>query len=134
VGIESTVVDMTGEVPVILRHGSITAEMLGFQAAQSHAAIKAPGMLESHYAPNTPLRLNAEHAGDGEVLIGFGHHDAAALNLSKTGDLTEAAANLFAMLRAADKLGARRIAVMPIPMAGLGVAINDRLTRAAAPR
>ena len=146
VGIESTVVDLSGDAPVILRHGSVTAEMLGFRHSREGGnplAFKSPGQLESHYAPDTKLRLNATHVEEGEIYLGFGTRNAPHLtsplmgeeyNLSKTADLTEAAANLFAMLRALDKHKAKRIAVAPIPMEGLGIAINDRLTRAAAPR
>jgi L-threonylcarbamoyladenylate synthase len=93
----------------------------------------APGQLASHYAPRARVRLNAEAARDGEVLLGFGPVTGAALNLSPAGDLTEAAANLFAMLRLLDE-GAAAIAVSPVPETGLGLAINDRLRRAAAPR
>jgi len=97
----------------------------------------APGMLASHYAPRTPLRLNASDLRPGEALLAFGAdapNTARVLNLSISGDLVEAAANLFSHLRALDNFGARAIAVMPIPNEGLGEAINDRLARAAAPR
>jgi len=98
----------------------------------------APGMLASHYAPRARLRLDAAEARDGEVLLAFGEPPAARpkqiLNLSKRGDLVEAAANLFSHLRALDAAGATAIAVMPVPHEGLGEAINDRLRRAAAPR
>jgi L-threonylcarbamoyladenylate synthase len=97
----------------------------------------APGMLASHYAPRTPLRLNACDVGPGEALLAFGAdapHAPHALNLSPSGDLIEAAANLFSYLRKLDACGARAIAVAPIPNEGLGEAINDRLARAAAPR
>jgi L-threonylcarbamoyladenylate synthase len=87
--------------------------------------------MESHYAPSAALRLNVSEPEPGEALLGFGRSQNAVLNLSPAGDLKEAAANLFAMLRKLDK-SARRIAVMPIPEAGLGEAINDRLRRAAA--
>ena len=95
--------------------------------------IRSPGQLASHYAPHAALRLNAAAADAGEVLLGFGVVADATLNLSPRGDLKEAAANLFAMLRALDK-HATRIAVSPIPATGIGEAINDRLNRAAAPR
>lgn len=138
VGIESTVLDLSGAQPAILRHGSVTLEMIekiiGRIGAACDGAIKSPGMLESHYAPETKLRLNALHVEAGELLLGFGRAEHATLNMSESGDLTEAAANLFSMLRALDKMRASRIAVMPVPMEGLGIAINDRLTRAAAPR
>ena len=98
-------------------------------------------MMTSHYAPDARIRLNAHEQREGEAFLGFGEIEGAgsdALTLSKTGDLAEAAANLFAHLRAADRMAARHglttIAVAPIPMEGLGEAINDRLTRAAAPR
>jgi L-threonylcarbamoyladenylate synthase len=98
----------------------------------------APGMLASHYAPHTPVRLNAVSIGAGEALLAFGDEavagaDAATatMNLSARGDLNEAAANLFGYLRALDKQRARAIAVMPVPHHGLGEAINDRLRRAA---
>ena len=101
----------------------------------------APGMLASHYAPRTRVRLNAESVEAGEALLAFGSHavpgvDAAtiAMNLSPRGDLAEAAANLFGYLRALDARGAHTIAVMPVPHHGLGEAINDRLRRAAAGR
>jgi L-threonylcarbamoyladenylate synthase len=101
----------------------------------------APGMLASHYAPRTPVRLNAEGVEAGEALLAFGPAaipgaDAAhaVMNLSSRGDLTEAAANLFGYLRALDLKGARAIAVMPMPHHGLGEAINDRLSRAAVGR
>lgn len=141
VGIESTVLDMTREVPVLLRPGSITREQIasvvGRISVVGDGKIKAPGMLESHYAPDAALRLNAQHIEQGEALLAFGTTDSRApimLNLSEHGDLTEASANLFSMLRALDKRGVARIAVSPIPMEGLGIAINDRLLRAAAPR
>lgn len=137
VGIESTVLDMSGEAPIILRHGGVTqgqieeilVRPLQDPRLRGDKEFKSPGMLESHYAPNASLRLNALHAEEGEVLLAFGNAQGA-LNLSKNGDLNEAAANLFAMLRTLDKK-ATRIAVMPIPMEGLGLAINDRLMRAA---
>jgi L-threonylcarbamoyladenylate synthase len=100
--------------------------------------IKSPGMLASHYAPKKPLRLNAAAAAPGEALLAFGPDPPrsilASLNLSASGDLVEAAANLFAYLHRLDASQAQRIAVMPIPEEGLGAAINDRLRRAAAPR
>ena len=101
----------------------------------------APGMLASHYAPRTPVRLQADHVEPGEALLAFGPDavagvDAATavMNLSARGDLDEAAANLFGYLRALDSKGARAIAVMPVPHHGLGEAINDRLRRAAVDR
>ena len=95
----------------------------------------SPGQLASHYAPRTPVRLNASSAHPGEAFLAFGpvvaDHDGPSINLSPSGDLIEAAANLFAALRQLDAAGAVAIAVMPIPEAGLGEAINDRLRRAA---
>jgi L-threonylcarbamoyladenylate synthase len=131
-GIESTVIGFDGDTPVLLRPGAIPREALPALAAAAPGKIASPGQLASHYAPRAALRLNAARAQDGEVLLAFG--DAPGVNLSPSGDLAEAAANLFAMLRALDASGARAIAVMPIPEHGLGEAINDRLRRAAAPR
>ena len=91
-------------------------------------------MLSSHYAPGLPVRLNADSARPGEAWLAFGPAPRATANLSPSGDLAEAAANLFAFLRAFDKADFTGIAVMPIPNEGLGLAINDRLRRAAAPR
>ena len=141
VGLESTIVDVTGEVAIILRPGSITREMLEAVTPNVRdylgADVQAPGMLASHYAPDLPLRLNAQDAREGEALLAFGRHApqvATTLNLSPSGDLIEAAANLFAHLHALDQPGCSGIAVMSIPDEGLGKAINDRLRRAAAPR
>ncbi|MGB8603282.1 MAG: Sua5 family C-terminal domain-containing protein, partial [Rhizomicrobium sp.] len=100
--------------------------------------IASPGQLSSHYAPSAAVRLNARDVHPDEALLAFGPHPLAGasrtLNLSPTGDLSEAAGNLFAMLHTLDEDGIRNIAVMPIPAEGLGEAINDRLNRAAAPR
>ncbi|MCX8507712.1 MAG: translation factor Sua5, partial [Rhodobacteraceae bacterium] len=134
----------TDPVPALLRPGGLAVEALedclGVSLAQpvlqAHRP-NAPGQLDSHYAPSALLRLQATEAGAGEVWIGFGACGAgAALNLSPSGDLVEAAANLFHYLREADRLAgpAGRIAVAPVPDHGLGRAINDRLRRAAAPR
>jgi L-threonylcarbamoyladenylate synthase len=137
VGIESTIIDLSGEKPLILRPGGIEVErlipLLGpVQQASADHGVKAPGMMKRHYAPQTPLRLNAMDKQVGEVMLGFGESaHFSDLNLSPTGDLTEAAANLFRMLRALDAHGAQRIAVMSVPAMGLGAAINDRLQRAA---
>ncbi len=136
VGVESTIVGLVGR-PELLRAGGIAREdleaHLGQQLSipQAHH-ITAPGQMASHYAPNGALRLNVTDARAGEVLIGFGAV-LGDMNLSPAGDLIEAAANLFQFLRAADAM-ADRIAVAPIPEHGLGLAINDRLARAAAPR
>ncbi len=140
VGLESTIVSCLGEEPVLLRPGGISREQLdvvlgkpvSIDAGKPLAPV-APGQLESHYAPNARVRLNATSAREGEVMLGFGNVDGA-MNLSPSGDLKEAAANLFAMLHALDATGAAAIAVAPIPDIGLGAAINDRLNRAAAPR
>jgi L-threonylcarbamoyladenylate synthase len=135
-GLESTVIGFDDEKPVLLRPGAIAREdiesLIGKLAAPDQT-IRSPGQLESHYAPRAALRLNAEAAQPGEALLGFGAVAGARLNLSPRGDLKEAAANLFAMLRALDK-SVSAIAVSPIPESGLGEAINDRLRRAAAPR
>lgn len=140
VGLESTIVSCLGEEPVLLRPGGISHEqlevVLGKQvrtgSGDAHAPV-APGQLESHYAPKARVRLDATSAREGEAMLGFGKVDGT-MNLSPTGDLREAAANLFAMLHALDATGAATIAVAPIPGEGLGAAINDRLNRAAAPR
>jgi L-threonylcarbamoyladenylate synthase len=144
IGVESTVLDLTGPRPVLLRPGGVTLEALVDAVGpieEAHAtptAPRSPGMLESHYAPTLPLRLDATEVRRGEALLAFGAdppEGAAAIRwLSRTGDLQEAAANLFAMLRALDRREFAGIAVMPIPENGLGRAINDRLGRAAAPR
>jgi L-threonylcarbamoyladenylate synthase len=143
IGIESTVLDLTGPMPVLLRPGGVTPEELtdaigplAVAAAADGAAPKSPGMLASHYAPELPLRLDARDVRPHEALLAFGACSiagaAAVENLSPSGDLVEAAANLFAMLRALDRPELGGIAVMPIPDHGLGRAINDRLRRAAA--
>jgi L-threonylcarbamoyladenylate synthase len=143
VGIESTVLDLSGKTPALLRPGAVTleqlTELLGPIAAPAAAgAPKSPGMLRSHYAPALPVRLAATEARPGEALLAFGPHAppgfVEVLWLSRSGDLTEAAANLFAMLRRLDRPGFTGIAVMPIPDHRLGRAINDRLRRAAARR
>jgi L-threonylcarbamoyladenylate synthase len=142
-GLESTILGFEGGAPVLLRPGGLPveaiAEVLGRPVGRPvSAGISAPGQLASHYAPEAAMRLDAaDGPAPGEVWIGFGPGEVG-LNLSRTGDLAEAAANLFAMLREADALagrsGAAGIAVAPIPREGLGLAINDRLERAAAPR
>jgi L-threonylcarbamoyladenylate synthase len=142
VGLESTIVGFDGDVAVLLRPGGVAAEdieeMLGaLRRPDRDGPVNAPGQLASHYAPEAPVRLDAAAPGPGEVLLAFGPPPPGirpASNLSPTGDLAEAAANLFAMLRALDRPGIGGIAVMPIPERGLGRAINDRLRRAAAPR
>ena len=149
VGVESTIVGCF-EVPVLLRPGGLPRgeieRVLGRALAQPPAGSDdgqplAPGMLASHYAPRTRVRLDADTIEAGEALLAFGPDavagvDAATpvMNLSERGDLDEAAANLFGYLRALDARGARAIAVMPVPHHGLGEAINDRLRRAAVER
>lgn len=140
VGVESTVVDLTGPIPALLRPGGLAVEeleaVLGetlLRSTDSPDAPRSPGQLESHYAPKASVRLNAAAPRAGEALLGFGAMTADA-NLSPSGDLEEAAANLFAMLRGLDRPGIVGIAVAAIPEHGLGLAINDRLRRAAAPR
>jgi len=141
VGLESTVLDLTGERPILLRPGGITPAdleaVLGapvVSGSDDPMAPKSPGQLLSHYAPDRPVRLNATEARPGEALLGFGPAPGATLNLSESGDLVEAAAHLFAALHALDDARFTVIAVMPVPDKGLGLAINDRLRRAAAPR
>lgn len=143
VGLESTVVDATGPQAVILRPGGLAREDIAAVCGDAHGPVaeaheigpdgpRSPGMLARHYAPSKRLRLNARGAEAGEVLLGFGPDaPAEAMNLSASGDTTEAAANLFAMLHDLDDGPAPTIAVMPIPDRGLGRAINDRLLRAA---
>ena len=144
VGVESTIVSCLG-APMLLRPGGVPrdaiervlAHALVDASPSSDEAPLAPGRLASHYAPRSPLRLDALNVRDGEALLAFGPDVPNAghvLNLSRSGDLVEAAANLFSHLRMLDASAARAIAVMPIPNEGLGEAINDRLARAAAPR
>lgn len=138
VGVESTIVGFD-PVPTLLRPGGLPAEAieacLGAKLAMLSPGdtVSAPGQLQSHYAPRAGLRLNATDLRPGERLLGFGEVEAT-LNLSPTGDLVEAAANLFHHLHQLDAEGDAPIAVSPIPETGLGRAINDRLRRAAAPR
>jgi len=136
VGVESTIVGLTG-APTLLRPGGLPAEAIEqalgqpLNAYAPGGALTAPGQMTAHYAPGVPVRLNADTRREGEVLLGFGPVECD-LNLSASGDLTEAAANLFAHLHALNETGAP-IAVSPVPETGLGRAINDRLRRAAAP-
>ncbi len=138
VGLESTVVSLLDNTPRLLRAGGLARDrieaVLGRKLeAPAAGPLHAPGQLESHYAPQARLRLNvAEWAAD-EAQLGFGAMNGQ-LNLSHSGDVVEAAANLFSMLHILDSRGAKVIAVAPIPPHGLGEAINDRLRRAAAPR
>jgi L-threonylcarbamoyladenylate synthase len=138
-GLESTIVTLAPQ-PTLLRPGAIpredietvlTCRLLDFRKGK----VQSPGQLLSHYAPRAPLRLDAVDALPGEALLGFGPlAPETALNLSPTGNLRQAAANLFSYLRELDALEPSAIAIMPIPEAGLGEAINDRLRRASAPR
>ena len=148
-GVESTVVDCTGDTARILRPGGITREAVAATLAAREITLAgespptgddapaSPGQLASHYAPSAPVRLNVTAPETGIELIGFGETGGAGelgLNLSPEGDLQEAAANLFQMMHAADAAGADVIGVAPVPESGLGEAVNDRLRRAAAPR
>jgi L-threonylcarbamoyladenylate synthase len=140
VGLESTVVDLSGTRPRLLRPGAVTREQLEallgpVELAAAGDAIAAPGMLASHYAPRAAVRLDATDRRPGEAFLDFGTTRADAdFDLSPSGDLVAAAAHLFAALRRLDRPGVTAIAVAPIPAGGLGAAINDRLRRAAAPR
>jgi L-threonylcarbamoyladenylate synthase len=146
VGVESTVLDLTGPIPKLLRPGGATMEAIAtligpLQTEPASKTLRSPGMLASHYAPDVPVRLDATEIRPHEALLAFGtplHGASVVYNLSDRGDLIEAAARLFAGLRwldeAAPSKGASVIAAMPIPKTGLGLAINDRLIRAAAPR
>ena len=136
-GLESTIIDARGATPIVLRPGAITAEMIADatnitpHTTTEQTDIIAPGQLARHYAPRAKLRLNATAPRAGEAWLGFGTAPDSEHNLSPQGDLLEAASKLFAMLRELDASGAETIAVAPIPFEGVGVAINDRLTRAA---
>lgn len=146
VGLESTIVKVEDGGLRLLRPGGVPATEIEAVAGAHllrHTAggIQAPGMMASHYAPGAAVRLDARTVGEGEALLAFGPHRAegsekafAIQNLSEAGDLREAATNLFSFLQALDRTGAATIAVEPVPMNGLGEAINDRLARAAAPR
>ena len=143
-GLESTVIDLSGPEPLLLRPGAIPREeiekiieaRLGDAATPDRPA--SPGQLESHYAPRARLRLEATSVEPGEALLAFGGNPLATqgpvVNLSPSGDLREAATGFFAALRKLDDSGSPVIAVAPVPDEGLGEAINDRLRRAAAPR
>ncbi len=158
VGVESTVLDLSGDVPVVLRCGAVSAAQIGdvlglavavYEEDGAESALKSPkspGMLLKHYAPKTLLRVNAIDLEAGEALLGFGSlkfmgvkgggaavdlPEELVCNLSESGDLNEAAANLFAMMHQLDEVGARGIAAMAVPNVGIGLAINDRLKRAA---
>ena len=145
VGVESTVLAVDGATPVLLRPGGVTIEALREIAGEIELADlsdphqpKSPGMLESHYAPDLAVRLNAQTVNPGEALLAFGpdlpDNVEVAMNLSVRGNLDEAAANLFDFMRALDQDVYTGMAVMPLPEYGIGRAINDRLRRAAAAR
>lgn len=147
VGLESTIIKVEGDTISLLRPGGLAAEeieaLIGkpLNRLDQRAAIQAPGMLASHYAPRAAMRLDVREIEPGEALLAFGpsrtkgaKNASHCLNLSETGDLREAAANLFDYMKRLDNAGAPTIAVEPIPHEGLGEAINDRLARAAAPR
>jgi L-threonylcarbamoyladenylate synthase len=139
VGVESTVVSFLDGTARLLRPGGLSRDALGIRLATSTCEIlHAPGGMLSHYAPNASMRLNATRVEQGEALLAFGPHvpphSGPMRNLSPSGNLAQAAACLFEFLLALDAEDVARIAVMPIPAEGLGEAINDRLTRAAAPR
>jgi len=140
VGVESTILKVDSENVVLLREGGIAVEELEkhlgrkISAHVSDAKIEAPGQLLAHYAPRLPIRLNATSVGEDEALLAFGpqsENHAITLNLSESGNMDEAAHNLFSMMKRLDGSGAVAIAVQPIPMHGLGAAVNDRLKRAA---
>lgn len=142
-GIESTIAEVDGDETVILRAGSITADMLEKATGKPvrvHAGgkIKAPGMMKSHYAPKAQVTLDCSTNSSGAALLAFGKPIAgewhAIENLSPTGNLVEAASNLYGHLRKLDALQPHIICVMPVPEKGIGIAINDRLRRAAAPK
>jgi len=138
IGLESTVIDLSGENPKLLRFGGVTLGQLNaiigpISLCYNKNIILSPGMLSRHYAPDTPIRLNATKFSKTETVLGFGPGaPTSAFNLSSTGNLIEAAANLFNFMHKLNKPGASPIAVMPIPEVGLGRAINDRLRRSAA--
>ncbi len=146
VGVESTVLDLSGAEPVLLRPGGVAVEDLEacigpIRRGVPDTVLRSPGLMTSHYAPALPVRLGASEVGPDEALLAFGPPlpgGRCRFQLSESGNTTEAAAQLFEGLRWLDaeglRQGARGIAVMPIPDGGLGTAINDRLRRAAAPR
>ncbi|MDA8870959.1 translation factor Sua5, partial [Rhizobiaceae bacterium] len=142
VGLESTIVKVADGRVSLLREGGLARESIEavvgpIDGPALDAKEEAPGMAHRHYAPSVPLRLDADDARDGEAWLGFGGAlpsvgaPAHAADLSHSGDTTEAAANLFAMLHDLDASGATGIAVAPVPHTGTGAAINDRLRRAA---
>jgi L-threonylcarbamoyladenylate synthase len=137
VGVESTVVRVLGADVYLLRAGGIAREQIEsvigrkLKMIEAASAFHSPGQMESHYAPRARLRLNAVEPVAGETHIGFGAVASGPYSLSQTGDVVEAAANLYRLLHEVDALGGDRIAVAPVPMEGLGEAVNDRLRRAA---
>jgi len=143
VGLESTIIKIENDTISLLRPGAITAGMIehviGIRPEINEGGtIEAPGMMKSHYAPNASLELNVTSFSDQSPILAFGRVDISddhhIFNLSKAGDLQEAAVNLYQGLKTLDATGAKIIQVSPIPNEGLGLAINDRLSRAAAPR
>jgi L-threonylcarbamoyladenylate synthase len=140
-GLESTVIGFDEEKPVLLRLGAISRreieDVVGRVEDSANTGVRSPGQLASHYAPRAPVRLNATSVRENEALLAFGRRvlegARVTVNLSENGDVREAAVNLFAHLHTLDVTGLP-IAVMPIPLDGLGEAINDRLLRAAAKR
>ncbi|QLC52605.1 threonylcarbamoyl-AMP synthase [Bartonella alsatica] len=147
IGIESTIIKVCDESIYLLRPGGLAAEEIeevvgkSLKRIDQQAVIEAPGMLKSHYAPNTMIRLNAQRVESDEALLAFGRkrimgveNAVAVLNLSEGGQLEEAASHLFQYMRELDSFKVKSIAVEPIPSYGLGEAINDRLIRAAAPK
>jgi len=142
VGIESTIVKICNQTITLLRPGAITSAMIEqatgiIPTKTTGSKIQAPGMMQSHYAPNSAVILNVTNCEPGHAWLQFGsdfENHPQALNLSKSGNLLEAASNLYGMLKELDTVNAAKICVSPIPEIGIGIAINDRLRRAAAPR
>ncbi|UXM94520.1 L-threonylcarbamoyladenylate synthase [Bartonella sp. HY329] len=147
VGVESTIIKVDGDDVYLLRPGGLEREAIEaiikrpLKQLDHGAAIEAPGMMKSHYAPNATMRLNVDEVIEGEALLHFGDtaikgqaKAKAILNLSESGNLKEAAVHLFDYMQRLDLVGASSIAVAPIPLISLGEAINDRLNRAAAPK
>lgn len=147
VGLESTILKIEGDVLTLLRSGGISKQQieeiagLNVLLPEENPAVAnkilAPGMMRSHYAPNAKVLLNCKTCNDNAAWLGFGPDTVQSehsLNLSEKSDLLEAGSNLYSMLKASDETGCKTICVAPIPMRELGIAINDRLSRAAAPR
>lgn len=138
IGVESTIIDLISPSPALLRPGGISREsieaIIGPLRKPLEGPIKAPGLLKSHYAPHLPLRYNILNPSEDEAYLAFGmtpHTGSHVLNLSENGNLEEAASNFFKMLRLLDRPSFKGIAVAPIPLTGFGLALNDRLERAA---